>query len=385
MSDPAGKFTVPPYSQIACIGTGLSVIALGVMLKRWYSLEDSLRCACDVPSALYSCSFHPNPRWTKLMPSYKEIKAYQDEAVEAYRQRGKMSFSTEVREYVWREYANLWCLTLLVEPRPCDIPGAETFRGAIFHSARWRHDVSLEGKKIVVLGKGCTAAQIVPAIVDKTESLHQIIRSRHWVLPAANLTYPPLLQWIFQFIPLATALHRLHSFLVAGNDFRLFPMTKAAAKRRESRRKVTETYMRETAPEKYHDLLIPDYDIAPGGLKTKNKFIPADVIILATGYQTNQFSPYMSVHGKEGTLEMHWKRYDGPRTYERSIISGFPNYCLLGLNPATGHTSALMAAEKDSYPSRDKILDGTATSVELKHTREDPEHVYQYKARHPAP
>ena len=48
---------------------------------------------------------------------------------------------------------------------------------------------------------------------------------------------------------------------MAGNDFRLFPMTKAAAKRRESRRKVTETYMRETAPEKYHDLLIPDYDV----------------------------------------------------------------------------------------------------------------------------
>lgn len=28
------------YSQIACVGTGLSAIALGATLKRWYDLED---------------------------------------------------------------------------------------------------------------------------------------------------------------------------------------------------------------------------------------------------------------------------------------------------------------------------------------------------------
>lgn len=28
------------YSQIACIGTGLSAIALGATLKRWYDMDD---------------------------------------------------------------------------------------------------------------------------------------------------------------------------------------------------------------------------------------------------------------------------------------------------------------------------------------------------------
>lgn len=28
------------YSQIACIGTGLSAIALGATLKRWYQMDD---------------------------------------------------------------------------------------------------------------------------------------------------------------------------------------------------------------------------------------------------------------------------------------------------------------------------------------------------------
>lgn len=30
----------PSYSQIACIGTGLSAIALGATLQRWYGFED---------------------------------------------------------------------------------------------------------------------------------------------------------------------------------------------------------------------------------------------------------------------------------------------------------------------------------------------------------
>lgn len=55
----------------------------------------------------------------------------------------------------------------------------------------------------------------------------------------------------------------------------------------------------------------------------------------------------MAVHGREGTIEDHWARYDGPEAYNCSTLSGFPNFfILLGPNSATGHTSALIAAEK---------------------------------------
>lgn len=62
-------------------------------------------------------------------------------------------------------------------------------------------------------------------------------------------------------------LHRFHLFLIIENDFRLFPMTNAAASFREKRRKSVEKYMRDTAPSKYHDLVIPDFDI---GCKVSN-------------------------------------------------------------------------------------------------------------------
>ncbi|KAJ9266930.1 hypothetical protein DTO195F2_865 [Paecilomyces variotii] len=391
------EYPVPSYSQVACVGTGLSAIALGATLKRWYD-NDDIRfferqsdcggtwfinsypgCACDVPSALYSFSFALNPNWTKLMPSNKEIKEYHDGVVKQYALREKMVFHTEVR--------------------------ASTFKGTIFHSARWDHSVNLEGKNVVVVGNGCTATQIVPSIVKKTKSLTQIVRSKHWVFPAHNFHYPKIVSWILRYVPFAMRLHRFHVFLVAENGWRLFPMTKSAARFREKTQRTIENYMRKTAPEKYHDILIPDFDvgckrrifdcgylkslhddnllltdariteIVPEGVKTTDGIIPADVIVLATGFQTNKFTSYMAVHGREGTIEDHWARYDGPEAYNCSTLSGFPNFfILLGPNSATGHTSALIAAENSvNYALRimEPVLNGNAAAAEVKQEAED--------------
>ncbi|OKL60583.1 hypothetical protein UA08_04107 [Talaromyces atroroseus] len=400
------------YSQIACDGSGLSAVALGATLQRWYGHDDICfferhpttggtwyintypGCGCDVPSALYSFSFALKPDWTKLMPSSNEIKEYIDSVVDMYGLREKMRFSTEVVRSVWREDANRWLLYLLdlksgheythecqilfaatgqlVKPRPCEIPGASDFHGSIFHSARWDHSVDLEGRNVVVIGNGCTAAQIVPAPVndEKVKSVTQIIRSKHWIFPAPNFTYPRLLQWIFRNVPLMMRLHRLHIFLVAENDFRLFPMTNRAATLRDKRRRQVERYMREAGPEKYHELLIPDFDVGckrrifdPGylktlhsdkvvltdakaenittdGIETDKGLIPADLIVLATGFQTNRYIPYMDVVGRDGqTVSQYWaEKYKGPAAYNCSVLNGFPNFfMLLGPNAATGH------------------------------------------------
>jgi len=106
-----------------------------------------------------------------------------------------------------------------------------------------------------------TAAQIVPSIVDRTQSLTQIVRSKHWMFPAHNFSYPTVLQWIFHYIPLAMKLHRFHIFLIAESDFLMFPMTKLAARMRQMKRTWAERYMRKAAPAKYHGILIPDFDV----------------------------------------------------------------------------------------------------------------------------
>lgn len=162
-----------PHECTVCTYSTSLLFSLGRLLDSNYLPG----CACDVPSALYSFSFALNPNWTKLMPSNKEIKEYHDGVVKQYGLREKMVFHTEVRKCVWRDDANRWLLFLinletgklythecqilfaatgqLIEPRPCDFPGASTFKGTIFHSARWDHSVNLEGKNVVVVGNGC--------------------------------------------------------------------------------------------------------------------------------------------------------------------------------------------------------------------------------------
>ena len=57
--------------------------------------------------------------------------------------------------------------------------GVDSFKGEIFHSSQWRHDISLQRKKVVVVGNGCSATQLVPKIAVEAESVTQFIRSQH--------------------------------------------------------------------------------------------------------------------------------------------------------------------------------------------------------------
>lgn len=247
----------------------------------------------------------------------------------------------------------------LVQPRELDIPGVESFRGPIFHSSRWKDDLDLEGKDVVVIGNGCTAAQIVPSIVDKTKHLTQMIRAKHWILPPIDSASTSLMRLLFKWIPGAMALQRFIVFLAAENELRGFPMNKSGAQFRQRRRINAEKYMRSTAPAKYHDMLIPDFEvgckrrifdsgylealhsdnltltnepgieITPEGVQTKTGLVKADVIVLANGYVTNTFLSNIEVIGNEGNLEDHWASFGGAEAYNCSALSGFPNFFML--------------------------------------------------------
>jgi hypothetical protein len=70
--------------------------------------------------------------------------------------------------------------------KPARLPmvniGVDKFEGDIFHSSRWRHDISLKGKKIVVIGNGCSATQFIPEIAPEADTVTQFIRSQHVII-----------------------------------------------------------------------------------------------------------------------------------------------------------------------------------------------------------
>lgn len=83
------------------------------------------------------------------------------------------------------------CVGGLVEPRgwPEEIPGLDKFKGKVFHSARWDETVDLQDKNVVVVGTGCSSAQIVPRLPNapyNAKSVTQLMRSPPWVVPAVD-------------------------------------------------------------------------------------------------------------------------------------------------------------------------------------------------------
>lgn len=182
-------------SDIVCIGAGLSAIALGARLRlrhpaitiHFYDRNSSIGgtwyvntypgCACDVPSALYSFAFAPNPSWSCMNPPQAEIKAYADGVASEYGIPERATLGAEVVRCVWDESRRRWrvvvksvqggeeweheCRILfsaaggLVDPNVPKFDGMKEFRGKMFHSAQWDHGVDISGKKVVVVGSGC--------------------------------------------------------------------------------------------------------------------------------------------------------------------------------------------------------------------------------------
>src|SRR3546814_18023406 len=57
--------------------------------------------------------------------------------------------------------------TLFRSPNIPDLPGLDTFSGRAFHSARWNHDVTIDGARVGVIGTGSSAVQITAAVVGR--------------------------------------------------------------------------------------------------------------------------------------------------------------------------------------------------------------------------
>ncbi len=413
--------TQPSYTHIACIGTGISGICLATTLARWHGLNDatSIRLfsrdaapggtwtsntypgvACDIPSALYSFSYACNPDWSRVLPPAAELKAYLGRVVDEYGVRERMVFGVEVVRAVWDGGRGRWVLRVreveggrefvhecrvlfsgvghFSKVRELGVPGLERFRGQVVHSARWREDVVLEGKRVVLFGNGCTAAQIVPMIVGKTAHLTQVVRSKHWVYPPIDGRMPGWGKALLGSVPGLARAQRLLVYLLAEVDWKGFKLDEAGARFRERKRRQVEKYMRATAPEKYNDLLIPDFqlgckrrifdsgylaslhadnltltderavEVLPNGVRMESgKIVEADVIVMANGFSTNNFLGDVELIGEGGvTPEKHWESFGGPEAYNCTALSGFPNmFFLLGkFRPAAQHYSAVTNA-----------------------------------------
>jgi cation diffusion facilitator CzcD-associated flavoprotein CzcO len=346
--------------------------------------------ACDVPSHLYEFSFAPNPRWSRRYAPGPEIQAYLKDVASRHGVLDRIRTGVEVQRADWNSGSAKWCLETsagthevdvlltacgqLSVPSVPPIPGLEDFGGPAFHTARWRHDVDLKGKRVAVVGTGCSAIQAVPAIQPLVAQLDVYQRSPGWTFPKMDFAYRERTKRLFERLPSLQRLDRaaIFAFMEAGalgmtsrpwilKPFRAVArgQINRAIKDPELRRKVTpsdevgckrlmltdEWYPTLT---KANVELITDRiaSVGAGSVRTEDGVErPADVLVLATGFKTHGFVAPMEITGAGGrTLADEWS--DVARAYLGMSVPGFPNMFLLyGPNTNGGTGSVIYTIE----------------------------------------
>ena len=173
--------------------------------------------ACDVPSQLYSFSFAPNPSWSMSFSPQPEIEAYLRDVAATSGTLDRFAFETELTDARWDEADQRWHVTTnrgevvaktlisgsggLSVPKMPDIDGIESFRGEVFHSARWNHDVDLTGKRVAVIGTGASSIQIVPSIQPDVAHLDVYQRTAPYVLARNDRPYTGIEKLLFRHVP----------------------------------------------------------------------------------------------------------------------------------------------------------------------------------------
>ena len=149
----------------------------------------------------------------------------------------------------------------LVNPNPCTIPGLDTFQGSVAHTARWRKDIIVDDKNVVVIGNGCSASQLVPVIASKAKNVYQFFRSSQYYFPRDNFTFHPVVKWAFRYIPFLLTFFRYLLFNLLELDFIQFQTDDRGNRRRQKAKQISEKYVEKTAPKEYWDLLKPTYEV----------------------------------------------------------------------------------------------------------------------------
>jgi hypothetical protein len=99
--------------------------------------------------------------------------------------------------------------------------------------------------------------------------------------------------------------------------------------------------------------------------------LPADVIVLANGYQVVKWFHPLEVIGSEGKrLDEVFEERGGPQMYMGTAMDSFPNFfTLFGPNTVTGHSSVILASENGANLALKfikPILKGDVDQVEIK-------------------
>lgn len=400
--------------RVAIIGAGMSGLVMAYRLKQagipYVVFEKNSEvggtwwenrypgCRLDTSNFAYSYAFAQKNDWPYQYSPQEIILEYLQDVSAQYELRKSIRFETEVQSIIYNENEKTWTLAVaaanhaaenlkfeavvlavgqLNRPIIPDFPGAADFKGPVFHSAKWRDDISLENKNVAVIGTGASAFQIVPSICDKVKKLSVYQRTPAWMLPAPNYhkPLPEGLAWLFLHLPFYSNWFRFYQFWVSSEDrLRFFRVDEGWQK------DGSVSAENEMLRQKLYDHLAPQYADRPdlldkvvpayppgakrmlrdngvwaaalkrdnvelvttpietftaGGIRTADgKERETDAVVLATGFSASDFYVPIRIVGKGG-LDLHDFWQEDARAGLGGCVPGFPNlFSVFGPNAA---------------------------------------------------
>ncbi|MFT5400781.1 MAG: cation diffusion facilitator CzcD-associated flavoprotein CzcO [Gammaproteobacteria bacterium] len=404
------------YFETMIIGTGFSGLLAAIRLKkknlndfvlleRGSDLGGTWRdnsypgAEVDIPTGLYSISFIPYKFKKKYSPQ-SELLEYTNYVIDKFGIRKHAKTNQAVTKLTYNESNCLWHVEVesgerytarfiidtsgvLANPKIPYIEGAELFRGAKFHTGQWDHNVSYKGKRVGVIGSGCSAAQVVPAIAGQVDRLTVFMGKAQWIIPRSDRSYSSVERFITN-LPGIRHIKRLMIFSyheVRFVAFRRYPFTLTISRLIKNlyARNLKKNLEKYIDDDKLRQHMMPDYElgcrrviptntylpalsrnnvdvdisgiqnITPTGIRTREgKNIPLDIIVYATGflaYSNMKKALSFQVYGSGGrNLNSEWEIE--AVSYKGITVSGYPNYFKVnGPNTGTGHSSQLCYME----------------------------------------
>ncbi|WP_308163124.1 flavin-containing monooxygenase [Nocardia alni] len=359
-------------------------------------------CGVDTPIHLYSFSFAQRPDWPRYFAKQSEVGGYLDDIAAAYGVQEKVEFGTELEKAEWQDAEGYWRVTLrhadgttsvrgypvvitavglLNRPAYPDLPGLDAFPGPVVHTSAWTPGLELAGKRVAVIGTGASAMQLVPAIAGLAAEVTVYQRSAQWIMPNPNTNreVESAKRFLMREFPGYQTWYRLRQAWNFGD--RMHPMLRIDPQWPHQDRSINATnerhrvsltrYIHEqlaTRPELidkcvptyppygkrplldhgwFEALLREDVRLVDEGVSRieGNRVVSAsgqareaDVIVLATGFQTLNMLGPMEIRGRSGdTLREVWGP-DDARAYLGMTVPDFPNlFILYGPNTNAGH------------------------------------------------
>ncbi|MEC7743673.1 MAG: NAD(P)/FAD-dependent oxidoreductase [Pseudomonadota bacterium] len=393
-------------------------------------------CGVDTPSLTYTFSCRPND-WSMYFPLRDEIEGYLLDTAREFGLYDKARFRTHVEEARWNTATDQWNVTITTPdgkrethsadylfsavgilniPKYPQIDGLDEFAGEVYHTSRWPAEADLSGKRVAVIGNGASGMQVAPAIADEVSRMTIFARSKQWAAPFPQFRkkVPEGVRYLMQVVPLYRAWleqrlswtfnDRVHGTLFRDpewehperavneiNDAHRRVFTRYVEEQLQDRPELIERVLPEYPPfakrmlldngwfrtiKKPHVDLIPEHlaKVEGNTLSTSSgETVEADVIILATGFQTTNVLGSYDIVGREGRLlRDHWGE-DNASAYLGTLVPGFPNFfILLGPNVGSGHGGSMIRNIENQMHFAGQVVQCAeaqeASTVEVKET-----------------